>query len=588
MKFPSFQHRVTFSASFCMFFLAALVMVQCAAAGSSKSSSSKPAPAKSTPAPAKSSSGGGTAGHSGGTGTAGHPGATTSGHSGPSANSPSTHSGPSANGSGAAHTGPSANSPSTHSGPTAAGGAHGGPSAGTANHTASGGHMPAGAHTVNTAHGAVTRRPDGHLRDVHDSRRGMDVHHGLNGGRRISVERADHSRIMAERGRRGFIERPYSFHGHDYARRSYYWHGHEYNRFYRGYYFHGAYINVYAPVVFYGPAFYGWVYNPWYTPVVYGWGWAGNPWYGYYGFYFAPAPVYATPADWLTDYAISTNLQAAYAAQQEAHTAAVTEPSAGQPALTPEIKQQIADEVRAQIALENNEAQLNSQGQEPDPNSSSINRMFADGRPHVFMANTALDVVDASGAECALSDGDVIRTTTAPDANATEAAMLVVASKGGNECHTSSTVMVAVSDLQEMQNGLRENVDQGMAELQSNQGKKGLPAAPASAQAAPVQTAFAQAAPPPETNGAAEVNQQLVMADQVDQDATQGAPVGVDAGVATTVPAATVNIAVGQTIEQVTAAMGPPKTVVNLGPKKIYKYPDLSVVFMNGKVSDVK
>src|SRR6185312_1190450 len=31
--------------------------------------------------------------------------------------------------------------------------------------------------------------------------------------RRVSTERADHSRIVAERGRRGFVERPYSYHG---------------------------------------------------------------------------------------------------------------------------------------------------------------------------------------------------------------------------------------------------------------------------------------------------------------------------------------------------------------------------------------
>lgn len=442
---------------------------------------------------------------------------------------------------------------------------------------------------MNTAHGAVTRRPDGHISDVHDARHGMDVHHGLNGNRRVAVERADHSRIVAERGRRGFIERPYSFHGHDYARRSFYWHGHEYHRFYRGYYYHGVLVHVYAPGFYFAPGFYGWAYNPWYTPVVYGWGWAGNPWYGYYGYYFAPAPVYATPSAWLTDYVISTNLQAAYAAQQEAHLQADPgAPGGGQQVLTPEIKAQIAEEVRAQIALENSEAQLNAQGQEPDPTSSSINRMFADGHPHVFVANAALDVVDSAGSECALSDGDVIRTTTVPGADATEAAMTVVASKGGKECHTSSTVMVALADLQEMQNGLRENVDQGMQELQANQGKKGLPAAPKSAQAAPVETAFSQAAPPAETDGAGEISRQLTAADQVDQDASHEASGGVDAGVAAATPTATVNITVGQTMDQVTAAMGQPKSVIDLGPKKIYKYSDLSVVFHDGKVVDVK
>jgi hypothetical protein len=45
--------------------------------------------------------------------------------------------------------------------------------------------------------------------------------------------------------------------------------------------------------------------------------------------------------------------------------------------------------------------------------------------------------------------------------------------------------------------------------------------------------------------------------------------------------------AVGQTIEQVTAAFGQPKVILDLGPKKIYVYPDLKVTFVDGKVSDV-
>ena len=32
----------------------------------------------------------------------------------------------------------------------------------------------------------------------------------LNGGERVSVERPDHSRIVAERGRAGYVQRPYT------------------------------------------------------------------------------------------------------------------------------------------------------------------------------------------------------------------------------------------------------------------------------------------------------------------------------------------------------------------------------------------
>ena len=104
---------------------------------------------------------------------------------------------------------------------------------------------------------------------MHDAKRRMDVHNGLNGSRRVSVERADHSRIVAERGRPGYVQRPYMYHGHEFSRRTYFYNGRAYERYYRGYYYHGVYINVYAPVRYYPVGFYGWAYNPWYSPVAF-------------------------------------------------------------------------------------------------------------------------------------------------------------------------------------------------------------------------------------------------------------------------------------------------------------------------------
>jgi hypothetical protein len=508
--------------------------------------------------------------------------------------------GPTANGTHA--TGAMANG--THAGPTTANVPHGiadgvGSRNTAMNRTATGRIAPAGSRTIQTRNGAVTRRPDGRVSDVHDARRGMDVHHGLDGGRRVSVMRADHSRIVAERGRRGFVERRYSFRGHDFARRSYYWHGRAYDRYYRGYYYHGVMVNVYAPAVYYPPAFYGWAYNPWAVPVAYGWGWAGTPWYGFYGAYFVPYPVYAGPAFWLADYVMATQLEAAYAAQTaaaaQAAVAAGDPPPGAAPMLTPEIKAEIADEVKAQIALENAEGQQNTQGQDVDPASSSIARVLSDGHSHVFVVGDGLDVTDANNAECALSEGDVLQFSGPPPAdNATDVNLTVVAGKGsGKECQRSDTVIVAVADLQEMQNHLRETVDQGMQELRSKQGQGGLPAAPPSAQAASTQSAFTQAAPPPEQNGAADVNQQLAEGDKAEQEATQeaaAAPAQVVDVSATAQPqqAATVNIALGQTIDQVTSALGSPQAVIDLGSKKIYKYKDMKITFKDGKVSDVE
>lgn len=47
-------------------------------------------------------------------------------------------------------------------------------------------------------------------------------------------------------------------------------------------------------------------------------------------------------------------------------------------------------------------------------------------------------------------------------------------------------------------------------------------------------------------------------------------------------------IEVGQTIEQVIAALGQPAKIVKLGTKELYFYKDLKITFVNGKVSDVE
>jgi hypothetical protein len=52
--------------------------------------------------------------------------------------------------------------------------------------------------------------------------------------------------------------------------------------------------------------------------------------------------------------------------------------------------------------------------------------------------------------------------------------------------------------------------------------------------------------------------------------------------------AAPPTVALGQTSDQMTAILGSPKQIIDLGSKQIYKYPDMKVVFMNGKVSDVE
>ena len=145
----------------------------------------------------------------------------------------------------------------------------------------------------------------------------------------------------------------------------------------------------------------------------------------------------------------------------------------------------IADEVRNQLALENSEAGQNAQQQDVDPGSSGIARLLSDGRPHVFVAGGNLDVTDSSGQECVVSDGDTLQLRTAPPADATTANLVVLSSKGTPECQISLLFRCQLTDLQEMQNHMRETIDQGLQDLQAKQGKDGLPAAPPSAQGTP-------------------------------------------------------------------------------------------------------
>ena len=440
----------------------------------------------------------------------------------------------------------------------------------------SGGTAPKGARVTTTRSGAtVARRSDGRVAAIHDSRRGIEVRHGVGGGRTVIRERADHSRVVVYRGGRGYVQHPYAYRGHNYAYRSYYYNGHYYNRYYGNYYYHGVYVNPYYPAYYYPPAYYGWVYNPWVRPYPYAWGWAGNPWYGYYGAYFTPYPVYPSAAFWLTDYIIANSLQAAYDAQ----AAAMSNPAP----LTPDVKALIADEVKRQIALENAESQGAAKNQDPDMASSSIQRLLSDGTAHVFVAGVDLDVVDSNGNECGLSEGDALQLNGQTAQDATAANLVVLASKGGRECSKGALVSVGFQDLQDMQNHMRETIGQGMQELQAKQGQGGLPAAPAAAKAAPTKTQLAADAPPPDQNVQAELQQENQEADQAEKESNEAAPADIPPPAAQ--PA---EISVGQTEDQVKSALGNPNDIVNLGSKKIYVYKDMKITFKDGKVTDVQ
>jgi hypothetical protein len=371
----------------------------------------------------------------------------------------------------------------------------------TTTHTANGGrsvaHADGSSHNFNS-HGtrtSVTTRGGasghfnsrGHVTSIHSH--GMTINHGAHGERRFETHGRDGGRLVGYGHGRGFAEHGYMRGGHPYMRRTYFYGGHRYAYAYRGAYWHGVAYYGYVPPYYYGARFYGWAYNPWAAPVAWGWGWGGAPWYGFYGAYFAPAPVYAAPSLWLADYLIAANLQAAYDARVAANAGAAAaaasdsdqsdQPAAaannGPVALTPEVKQAIADEVKAQIAAEQAEAANPT----PAPATSTDQVPAAlDPAHRTFVVSAVLNPALPDGTECSLTPGDVLtRIQDTPDGNQNVTVLVSSSQKG--DCSSGAQVPVAVQDLQDMQNDFRAKIDDGLTQMAANQGKNGMPAGPA-------------------------------------------------------------------------------------------------------------
>jgi len=322
----------------------------------------------------------------------------------------------------------------------------------------------------------ATFRPDGKISAVNTG--GMQIYHRLHGERYIVTERPDKSVLVSTGLQRGYLQRPIVVHDRPYVQRTYVVNNVTYTRIYRTYNYRGVAYYQYVPVYYYRPVFYGWVYNPWPAPVYYRWAWYNDPWYGYYSPYFVPYSAYPTASLWLTDFLLAENLKLAYQAQAQANALAVP-PAAGGNSyamqLTPEVKQAIAEEVRQQLAAERQAATaLNPQPLAP---SSTEVPSALDPRKRVFVVSSSLDKKTADGQECSLTPGDIItRLTDTPDAN--QHIIVSVLHSKQADCPAGAQIMVAVQDLQEMQNHFREQIDAGLKTLAENQGKGGLPAAP--------------------------------------------------------------------------------------------------------------
>jgi hypothetical protein len=244
---------------------------------------------------------------------------------------------------------------------------------------------------------------------------------------------------------------------------------------------------------------------------------------------------------------ISSSLQAAYAARAEANAdamAADAQASAGDSggggggggdaapapassgvALTPEVKEAIAQEVKAQLAAQQAQVDQNggqasaapaapAGGQAAPAAANGAVPPALDPSQRTFVVNSDVTVV-ANGQECALTSGDVItRLTDTPDADQTVNASVAATKKG--DCASGQTVAVKVDDLQEMYNHFQENLTNGMSEMAKKQGTGGMPKAPDTG------TQASDVPPPPPDNTAAKALQdQQQQADQTESQVKQ-------------------------------------------------------------------
>ena len=157
--------------------------------------------------------------------------------------------------------------------------------------------------------------------------------------------------------------------------------------------------------------------------------------------------------------------------------------------LTPEVKQAIADEVRAQIQAEQAAAASPQATAAPAPASADAapagatpqNTQLPDAlnpKNRTFIVSNTLAETTADGAACSLSSGDVLtRIGDTPDAN--QNVNVLVTSGQNADCPTGTQVAVSVQDLQDMHNDFRQKMDTGLQSLADNQGKKGMPSSPA-------------------------------------------------------------------------------------------------------------
>jgi len=417
----------------------------------------------------------------------------------------------------------------------------------------------------------ATFRRDGKIVSLHTSGpNGINVQHGARGWRVITVHRPDHSTLVSTGRRGGYLERTIDQDGQTLVERTYLSGSRTRTRTYAASYSaipnaaqarsaSGAstsriVVRQYIPRYTYQPVFYGWVYGGWTAPVPYRWNWGSRRWFAYFSLYFYPWPSYPDGSYWLTDYVLGQTLADGFSSEQPGDGSGADAGSApnvdsapmdaeqqsddeslyapATTAITPEAKQEIANEVHQQLA------QASGAETSTDSVSAPDDPFWFMQEGHVFVVSTPIAAnargpeLPMAGKECTLSPGDLLRLTRIAGGPGEGAALdgavvfgaalesgeLEVESSQRGDCPAGVQLTLPSLALQEMENDFQAQLDDGLHVLYSQEGEDGLPAAPATTvteQPAPVDGA------PSAAELAAELQDLQAQANQAEAHLTQ-------------------------------------------------------------------
>jgi len=183
-------------------------------------------------------------------------------------------------------------------------------------------------------------------------------------------------------------------------------------------------------------------------------------------------------------------------------------------ALSPEVKESIAGEVRAELAAEM-EAAANSQ-LAAVPSDNHVPAVL-DPRHRIFIVSRIVSAQASDGQECELTPGDVItRITDIPEVSL-NVQVLIIASQR-SDCGPGTKLAISVQELQDMHNDFREKLGSGLQLLAENHGKNGMPRGPATGG-----HANADGVAAPDQNAQIELQQQQIEADNTEDEVARAA-----------------------------------------------------------------